>query len=90
MSDPAPRFRTIAASAAIAAGALLFTVAPVVAQTLAPAASSANLPTLAPMSRRPSSTLRWFRGRRPKTIRFTTTPISDGTSICLSSNPRLG
>ncbi|MHC2301866.1 Do family serine endopeptidase [Rhizobium mongolense] len=52
MSDPAPRFRTIAASAAIAAGALLFTVAPVVAQTLAPAASSANLPTLAPMLER--------------------------------------
>ncbi|PDS35120.1 serine endoprotease DegQ [Rhizobium anhuiense] len=52
MSDPAPRFRTIAASAAIAACAILFTFAPVFAQTLAPAASSVNLPTLAPMLER--------------------------------------
>ncbi|MXN53221.1 Do family serine endopeptidase [Shinella sp. AETb1-6] len=49
MFDLAPRLRTIAASAAIAAGAVLFTVTPAVAQIAGPAPSSTSLPTLAPM-----------------------------------------
>jgi len=39
MFDLAPRLRTIAASAAIAAGAVLFTVTPAVAQIAGPATS---------------------------------------------------
>ncbi|MBX5050828.1 DegQ family serine endoprotease [Rhizobium lentis] len=49
MFDLAPRLRTIAVSAAIAAGAFLITVTPVIAQTAAPVPSVANLPSLAPM-----------------------------------------
>lgn len=49
MFDLAPRLRTIAVSAAIAAGAVLITVTPVIAQTAAPVPSAASLPSLAPM-----------------------------------------
>ncbi|MFP3547402.1 DegQ family serine endoprotease [Rhizobium sp. SIMBA_035] len=49
MFNLAPKLRTIAISAAVAAGAILFTTSPILAQTGQPAVSSAGLPTLAPM-----------------------------------------
>lgn len=49
MFDLAPRLRTIAISAAVAAGAILFTMNPLPAQMAGPVSSSTGLPTLAPM-----------------------------------------
>jgi serine protease DegQ len=49
MFDLALRLRTIAASAAIAAGAVLFTINPIFGQPTESTAVSAHLPTLAPM-----------------------------------------
>lgn len=52
MSALAPRLRAVAASAAMALGAIFFTVTPVVAQTAAPAPAASSVPTLAPMLER--------------------------------------
>jgi serine protease DegQ len=49
MFDLAPRLRTIAISAAVAVGAILFTTNPLPAQMTGPVSSSTGLPTLAPM-----------------------------------------
>lgn len=49
MFDLAPRLRAIAISAAVAAGAIFFTMNPLPAQVARPVSSSTGLPTLAPM-----------------------------------------
>ncbi|NKJ08300.1 DegQ family serine endoprotease [Rhizobium sp. SG741] len=49
MFDLTPRLRTIAISAAVAAGAIFFTTSPLPAQMTGQASSSTGLPTLAPM-----------------------------------------
>ncbi len=92
MFNLVPRFRTIAASAAIATGAILFAVSPISGQPTESATASSSLPTLAPMLEHvtPAVVNIAVVSRSPAENNplYSATPVSAASSICRSSNPK--